>query len=388
VGGELDLFPESGVSPGDAAWSVAAVTRKSRQLIEVGFKRLWVRGEVANFKVYRSGHWYFTLRDSTAQVRCVMWRDDARKVSPGPEEGLEVFVEARPTVWEERGEFRLHVKGMLPTSSDGVWELQLQRARLALERDGLLNPMRKRLLPRFPMRIAVVTSPDGAAFHDIVSVVRRRWPVAEVYLSPTRVQGDGAELEIVAAMHLAEEIPGVEVLIIGRGGGSREDLWAFNTELVARALAYVSIPTVSAVGHETDTALTDLVADVTAPTPSAAAESVVPDIVHASTAVDELAMRMSRSLTGRTGLGLERLERTADRLSASIHRHVQSRSHQVAQLAGRLDALSPLHVLKRGYAVPRADGRVLRTRSDFTPGLSFQLRVADGDVEAVASGRH
>ncbi len=384
MGGELDLFEGSGTRPEDGAWTIAAVTRRSRQLIEAGFKRLWVRGEVANFKSYRSGHWYFTLRDATAQVRCVMWRDDARRVSPGPEEGLEVFVEVRPTVWEERGEFRLHVKRMIPTTTGGVWELQLQRAKEALLKDGLLDPMRKRPLPVYPTRIGVVTSPDGAAFRDVLSVIRRRWPIAEVYLAPTRVQGEGVEVEIVAALDLANRIPGVDVIIVGRGGGSREDLWAFNTEFVARAVAACTVPTVSGVGHETDVTLTDLVADLRAATPSAAAEAVVPDVGSATGSVGELAQRLARSLTRRADLGRERLERTGDRLSSGIQNQVQRHQSRVTVLAGKLDALSPLKVLSRGFAVPRADGKVLRSVRNFAAGVSFTLTVADGDVEAVS----
>ena len=242
-------------------------------------------------------------------------------------------------------------------------------------------------LPPHPIRIGVVTSPDGAAFRDIISVMRRRWPVGEIYLAPTRVQGDGAEQEIVRALTLADRIPGVEVIIVGRGGGSREDLWCFNTELVARAVAHLRTPVVSAVGHETDVCLTDLVADLRAPTPSAAAEATVPDAATATVAVDELAQRLGRSLSGRTQLGRERVERTADRLVASIQDQLRNRQSEILAHAARLDALSPLKVLQRGYAVPRGmDGTVLRSIRDFPSGLDFRLTVADGDVAAVATG--
>ena len=189
MGGELDLFDPAQVGPDQGAWPVSAVTSQARQMIETGFRLLWVKGEVANFKSYRSGHWYFSLRDASAQIRCVMWRDDNRRVDQ-PKDGLQVFVEARPTVWEERGEFRLTVRRMIATDAGGLWELQLQRARAALERDGLLDPARKQPLPAYPGRIAVVTSPDGAAFRDIVSVLQRRWPAVTVLLVPTMVQGE------------------------------------------------------------------------------------------------------------------------------------------------------------------------------------------------------
>jgi exodeoxyribonuclease VII large subunit len=380
---ELDLFEADSPASEQGAWTVAAVTSHARLLVESGFRLVWVKGEVANFKTYRSGHWYFTLRDSIAQVRCVMWRDDARKLHAVPEDGIQVFVEARPTLWEERGEFRLTVRRMITTVDGGLWELQLQRAKAALERDGLLDPARKRPLPRYPARLVVVTSPDGAAFRDIISVVARRWPVADVYLVPTRVQGDGCEREICRALEVAERVPGAELIIVGRGGGSREDLWGFNREIVARAVAAMSIPTISAVGHETDVSLTDLVADARAPTPSAAAEAAVPDRSDAAGSLDGLARRLARSLTTRNRLGTERLERTADRLFGAMQIRVADGRARLSALSAKLDALSPLKILDRGYAVPRAlDGIVLRSTRDFVPDLAFRLTVADGEVGA------
>ena len=227
-----DLFTSAGVSPGAAAWTVADVTRRARQLIEGGVPQVWVRGEVTGFKAYRSGHWYFSLRDRHAQVRCVMWRSD-NQGRTAPAEGTQVFVEARPTVWEERGEFRLGVRQLIPTDASGQWQLKLEQARAALEKDGLLDPARKRPVPVFPSSIAVVTSLDGAALRDIVSVVRRRWPSVELLVVPARVQGEGAEAELLGALARVNRLPRVDVAIVGRGGGSREDLWGFNSERVA-----------------------------------------------------------------------------------------------------------------------------------------------------------
>lgn len=352
-------------------------------MIESGIGRCWVRGEISGFKAYQSGHWYFTLRDAHAQVRCVMWRTDNQRLGPPPEDGTEVFVEARPTVWEERGEFRLTIKALIPTAAGGLWQLQLERAKAALARDGLLDPDRKRPLPAFPRCIAVVTSPDGAALRDIVSVVRRRWPAVELWVVPTRVQGEGAEDDLCAALERLHRLPDVDVAIVGRGGGSREDLWAFNSERVARALAAAPIPTISAVGHETDVTLTDLVADLRAPTPSAAAEAAVPDRSAVLAAVDTLARRLGRSLSGQLDMGTERLARTGDRLTGIVGRLLERRSSQLDAVAARLDALSPLKVLARGYAVARdRKGRVLKRVEAFTPGLAFRLTVADGDVDA------
>jgi exodeoxyribonuclease VII large subunit len=345
--------------------------------------RLWVRGEVAGFKAYQSGHWYFSLRDAQAQVRCVMWRSDNQRLPGPPQEGTQVFVDARPTVWEERGEFRLTIRQLVPTDAGGLWQLQLERAKAALERDGLLDPARKRPLPSYPVCIAVVTSPDGAALPDIVSVFARRWPSAEVLVVPTRVQGETAESELCAALALLGRIPDVDLAIVGRGGGSREDLWAFNSERVARALAAVGVPTISAVGHETDVSLTDLVADHRAPTPSAAAETAVPDRVEVQHLLDGLAHRLAGALSSYTELGRERLARTADRLGAVTRAGMERRAAQLDQLGGRLDALSPLRVLGRGYSVARdLAGGVLKRTGDFVGIDEFRLTVSDGDVRA------
>ncbi len=383
MGGGLDLFTSAVVDSGEGAWSVSEVTKRARRLIESGFARLWVKGEVTGFKAYRSGHWYFTLRDAEAQVRCVMWRTENRRLPGPPDEGVQVFVEARPTVWEERGEFRLTVRQLVPTDAGGLWQLRLERARAALERDGLLDPSRKRRLPQYPQRLAVVTSPDGAALRDIVSVLSRRWPAIEVLVVPVRVQGETSEDEICAGLQLLNRLPSVDVAIVGRGGGSREDLWSFNSERVARAVAASAVPIISAVGHETDVSLTDLVADLRAPTPSAAAEAVVPSRESVLDMLDRTGIRLAQALSGYAELGQERLARTADRLAAAIQVQQERRAARLDQLGGKLDALSPLKVLQRGYAVARDEaGRVLKRTADFDRGLVFRLTVSDGDVGA------
>ena len=407
MGGGLDLFSAVAEGPSDGAWSVSEVTKQARRLIEAGFSQFWVRGEVTGFKAYRSGHWYFTLRDADAQVRCVMWRNANRSLPAPPQEGSQVFLEANPTVWEERGEFRLTVKRLVPTDEGGLWQLRLEKARAALQRDGLLDPARKRPLPEFPNRIAVVTSPDGAALRDIVSVTRRRWPMVELLVVPSLVQGEGAEEGLCEGLELADRLPDVDLVIVGRGGGSAEDLWAFNSEKVARTLAAMSVPTISAVGHETDVSLTDLVADHRAPTPSAAAEAAVPNRTEVVRWTSDLARRLAGGLSSHTMLGRERLARTSDRLTNglsahtmrgrerlarttdrltnAITAHVETRKTQLGRLSAQMDALSPLRVLDRGYAVARdEDGRVLKHTSDFTAGFEFSLTVSDGDVAARA----
>jgi exodeoxyribonuclease VII large subunit len=382
VGQGLDLFAT--VSP-DGAWTVTQVTRRARAVVEAGLLPLWVRGEVSGFKAWQSGHWYFALRDRSAQIRCVMFQKDNRRLPLPPPDGTQVFVFARPTVWEEKGEFRLTVVDLLSTEAGGLWQLAFEKAKAALTRDGLLDPARKRPLPRYPRRIAVVTSPDGAALRDIIAVTARRWPVAELLVIPTRVQGEGAEAEICAALALVCRIRNLDVAIIGRGGGSREDLWTFNHERVARAVAALPVPVISAVGHETDITLCDLVADVRAPTPSAAAEAATPDRGDVLVELDHLGARLARGLAARSGRVAERLDRTFDRLTSTLERRLERHQHELAGFAGRLDALSPLKILERGYALARdGEGRVLKRISQFPAGLSFRLRVTDGEVAARA----
>ncbi len=382
VGG-VDLFTAAATDSGEGAWSVTEVNKRARRLVEAGLNRVWVRGEVAGFKAYQSGHWYFSLRDAQSQVRCVMWRSDNQRLPGPPEDGMQVFVDARPTIWEDRGEFRLTVRQLVPTDAGGLWQLRLEQAKAALQRDGLLDAARKRPLPAFPSRIAVVTSPDGSALRDIVSVIGRRWPPVTLLVVPTRVQGDTAEDELCRAIGLLDRIPDVDLAIVGRGGGSREDLWAFNSERVARALAASPVPTISAVGHETDVSLTDLVADVRAPTPSAAAETAVPDCEAVAGSLDALAHRLAAPFLGYAELGKERLARTADRLYGAIRTRLERGNAQLDRLGAQLDALSPLRVLGRGYSVARdAEGQVLKRRADFAGVDEFRLTVSDGDVRA------
>jgi exodeoxyribonuclease VII large subunit len=380
VGVGLDLF--AALSP-DGAWSVGDVTRRARAVVEAGLGPLWVRGEISGFKAWQSGHWYFTLRDRTAQLRCVMFQKENRRLPAAPQDGMEVFVFARPTVWEEKGEFRLTVAELLSTAAGGLWQVAFEKAKAALAKDGLLDPGRKRPLPPYPRRIAIVTSPDGAALRDIIAVATRRWPIAELLVLPTRVQGDGAEQAICAALALLGRLPGLDLAILGRGGGSREDLWTFNHERVARAVAAVPVPVISAVGHETDVTLCDLVADVRAATPSAAAEAATPDQHDVAADLAHLGARLARGLAARSGRVAERLDRTLDRVVAALERRLERHRHELAAAGGRLEALSPLKILARGYALARApDGRVLNRMAQLTPGLAFRLRVSDGEVAA------
>ncbi|HEU5041170.1 MAG TPA: exodeoxyribonuclease VII large subunit [Gemmatimonadales bacterium] len=371
------------IAPTDEVWSVTRLVGTARRVIEGGFMPMWVKGEVVQCKAYPSGHWYFTLRDSASQVRCAMWRTNTLRAGPPPKDGTEVFVLGRPALYEQKGEFQLVVSQLLPTAAIGAARQELERVKEALQRDGLFDPARKRRLPRLPCTVAVVTSVAGAALRDIVTVVRARWPLCRLVVVDARVQGDGAADSVVRALRTVNRIPDVELCIVGRGGGGREDLAAFNTEAVCRALAAVRVPTISAVGHETDIALTDLVADVRAATPSNAAEQAVADRREVMRQVADLGARLAAGLTRRTRVAEERLARTADRLVAGVEAPVRRERHRADRLAGQLDALSPLRILDRGYAVPVDHvGRVLKRRADFAPGDRFRLRVVDGEVPA------
>jgi exodeoxyribonuclease VII large subunit len=379
----LSLFSDL-ITPADDVWSVTQLTTAAKRIVEGSFERpLWIRGEVVGCKAWPSGHWYFNLRDAASQVRCCLWKRDVVRGARPPADGTEVFVLARPGMYEAKGEFQLNVVRMLPTADIGQAQRELERVKLVLQREGFFDPARKRPLPAYVATLAVVTSTAGAALRDIITVARRRWPGVRVLVLGARVQGDGAVGELVRALRLVNRLTGVEVCIVGRGGGDREDLAAFNTEAVCRALAAVRVPTISAVGHETDISLTDLVADVRAATPSAAAELALSDQRDVRRALDDLASRLAGGLAGRTRLGLERVERAGDRLLAAMEAGLERRRHHVTRLAAQLDALSPLRVLERGYAVPSGpDGRVLKRRAEFRPGQPFTLRVADGRVDA------
>ncbi len=367
----------------DQVWSVSQLSASVKRLIEKHGIQLWVRGEVVQCKAYSSGHWYFTLRDAGSQVRCCMFRTNTMRAGKPPADGTEVYVLGKPALYEEKSEFQLVVSRMLPTAALGRQQQELERVRALLHQDGLFDPARKRALPTYPSLIALVTSRDGAAVHDIVTVTRKRWPGVRLLVLGARVQGEGAVEELVRALRLVNRLRRVDLCILGRGGGAREDLAAFNTEAVCRALGDVRVPTISAVGHEVDISLTDLVADVRAATPSAAAELAVPDRRDVLRLVDDLSGRLAAGLTARTRLASARLARTGDRLQAAVQVGLQRRRSQTERLAVQLDALSPLRVLGRGYAVARAmDGRVLKQKADFVADLPFQLRVADGDVRA------
>jgi len=384
--------------------SVSALNAHVRHMLESGVPPLWVEGEITGWKRYGSGHCYFCVRDAGAQVSAVMFRSDAQRLPTEPEEGMKVRVFGSVSLYEKRGDFQLVVRRIDATGDDGLWRLAFERLRAKLEQEGLLAPERKRSLPRHPRTVGVVTSPVGAVLHDITHVIRRRAPWTRVILSPARVQGEGAALDVARALRLLERSPvPPDVIIVARGGGSVEDLWAFNEEPVARAIAECGVPVISAIGHEVDVTIADLVADLRAPTPSAAAEHAVPDGAALREELDHTRHRLARSLRRYAAARRDTLDHAGERLEARMRRVVEARRRQldqvkerlslrmqrrveqrravVARLAAHLEALSPLQALARGYAVPLdVEGRVLRRRADFEPGRPFVLRVNDGSV--------
>ena len=392
------------------AWSVSRVNRAARRLLEDTIESLWVSGELGNWTRARSGHCYFMLKDDRAQLRCAMFRTEAATLPADPEQGMNVRVFGRLSIYEAKGEYQLIVRRLEAEGAEGLWRLAFERVRARLDAEGLLAPERKRPLPPFPRAVGIVTSLGGAALHDILTVIRRRAPWTRVVVRGTRVQGEGAGTEIADAVGALGRSGIVEVLIVARGGGSLEDLWAFNEEGVARAIAGCGVPVISAVGHEVDVTIADLVADHRAATPSVGAEAVVGDGARLDEVLADIRERTSRALRRaalrhREALALrgdrlrraasvltrphrEVLDRSGDRMETAVRRCVALQAARLAQVAGRMDVLSPLSTLRRGYALPQdAAGHVLRTTAELPPGRRFSLRVSDGSVPCEALTR-
>jgi len=275
--------------------TVSALTRQIRSTLEQNFPSLWVEGEISNLRCPSSGHRYFTLKDQSSQIRAVLFRSQVERLKFVLQDGLEVFVLGRVSVYEPRGDYQLLLEALEPKGI-GALQLAFLQLKAKLEAEGLFEPARKKSLPQYPQRIGLVTSPVGAAIHDLLTIMHRRWPFAQVLIAPVAVQGDEAVGQIVGAIQALNELGELDVLIVGRGGGSLEDLWAFNEECVVRAIASSRIPVVSAVGHETDVTLSDLAADCRAPTPSAAAELVVPDCFTVRHHLGHHQVRLERSM--------------------------------------------------------------------------------------------
>jgi exodeoxyribonuclease VII large subunit len=279
----------------ESPMTVGELTRRITATLEMEFPDVWVVGEISNFNRHTSGHVFFSLKDERAAIRCVLWKSSAGRLAPEIKDGVEVEVRGHISVFEKQGNYQIYVSSIRARGL-GALEIAFRQLKEKLQKEGLFDPARKRPLPRFPRRIGVVTSPTGAAIRDIINILARRWPAAEVVLAPARVQGDGAAAEIVRGIENLNRVGGIDLVIAGRGGGSLEDLWPFNEEAVARAIYASVVPVVSAVGHETDFSISDFVADVRAPTPSAAAELAVPDRRAVAASLESTLVRMTRGL--------------------------------------------------------------------------------------------
>lgn len=394
------------VTPEPQVLSVSELLGGLRQLLEDRVGRLWVVGEVSNLHRARSGHVYFSLVDAEGQVRAALFRSAARRLAFEPEDGLEVLVYGEVTVYEARGDLQIIVRHVEPRGR-GALQLAFEQLRRRLEAEGLFDPARKRPLRRLPAAIGVVTSPSGAAVRDVLEVTGRRLPGVPILVAPTRVQGVGAEHEIAAALAAVASRPGVETILLVRGGGSLEDLQPFNTEVVARAIASSPVPVVSGVGHEVDVTIADLVADQRAPTPSVAAELALPDREALRRVLERdwgRLQRAARALVGRRAADLAR-ERDALRtlapsarlasqkgrllaaaraLERSARANAAASRARLAELSARMESLSPLAVLARGYAIVRraSDGAIVRSNREVEPGERIAVRVAEAELDA------
>ncbi len=389
----------------DRVLSVSQLTAQVKETLEDAFPSVWVSGELSNVARPQSGHVYLTLKDDRAQLRAVIWRGTAGRLRFALEDGIEVVCQGSIDVYPPRGSYQLVIRRIEPKGV-GALQLALKQLRERLAAEGLFAPEHKRPLPPFPKRIAFVTSPTGAAIHDFLEVVRRRYPGVEILVIPSRVQGDGAAEEIAAGIEAANRLATLpDVLIVGRGGGSLEDLWCFNEEIVVRAIFASRIPVVSAVGHEIDVTLSDLVADVRALTPSEAAERVVPAIDEVLAGLAGLRQRLLGAMKAQTAFARSRLQGIAQR---RVFRRPLERIHDLTQrldeldgralrglrtelsrakdrtaaLAERLESLSPLAVLARGYSLTHrtADGRLISDSQSLRTGEQITTRFDRGQV--------
>ena len=347
---------------------------------------VWVRGEVSNFTAHQSGHWYFTLKDDGATLSGVMWRSANGRVKFRPEEGMEVLARGRVDVYPQRSNVQLVVEELRPVGA-GELALRFEQLRRKLEADGLFAASRKRPLPRFPRVVGIVTSLHAAALRDMVRVATSRHPGVRLLVANARVQGEGAAEEVAAAIRRLNERRDVDLMIVGRGGGSIEDLWAFNEEAVVRAVAASRIPVVSAVGHESDFTLCDLAADVRAATPSNACEIAVPDAEALHQQLDDGEVRLVAAVERLVPELRQRVDDAASRAADAMRRRLAKERELLGANAARLDALSPLGVLARGYAVVRKGERTLRRVADAREGERITVKLQDGEMDADVTAR-
>ena len=394
-------------------WTVGDLTAYIRELFELDYRLQDVRvgGEISNFTRARSGHLYFTLKDEDAQLKCVMWRSNADRLRFLPSDGDAVVARGHVSVYEVGGVYQLYAQSLAPAGRGGLAQA-FEQLKQRLAEEGLFDPEHKQPLPRFPRKIGVVTSADAAALRDILNVLRRRSPFVSVLVAPALVQGDEAPFQIVQSLRWLDARDDIDIIIVARGGGSIEDLWAFNDEGVARAIFAARHPVISGVGHETDFTIADFVADERAPTPSAAAELAAPDVAELRPYVATLSATLSRHMQtileqgrwqvqslvrslrhlgpqARLAGSRQQVDALAARLEQAISRHLERRRGRLEMARAHLNAVGPLATLSRGYAIVRRkdNGHIVRSVDDVGAGDRLRVRVADGSFDADVEGQ-
>ena len=405
----MGFFSED-AGPGSDVWTVSELNSYIRELFEIDYRLqdVEVTGEISNFTQARSGHLYFTLKDEGSQLKCVMWRSAAEKLRFQPENGDAVSIHGRLSVYEAGGNYQLYADRIVPEGRGGLADA-FERLKQSLAAEGLFDQSHKKPIPTFPKKIGVATSADAAALRDILNVLQRRYPLVSVLIAPTLVQGVEAPAQIIRSLQWLDAREDIDTIIIARGGGSMEDLWAFNDEKVARAIFAASHPVICGVGHETDFTIADFVADQRAPTPSVAAELAVPDIEEVRSLVRQFRAKtaaFTEALVSREKWRLQGLVRALghlsprssldnnrqriDALSRRVDRAVAFKLRDargvLAVTRARLTAISPLATLARGYAIVRdKDGRIVRTVKAVTAGEEIKIQITDGQFGATVS---
>lgn len=387
-----------------AVYTVTELTREIKILLETNIPIIWLEGEISNFKLHSSGHMYFSLKDQGAQIPCVIWRNRNQALYFTPQDGMKVIAQGRVTVYEKRGAYQFEIFKMQPA---GVGELQLalEKLKQKLQQEGLFEQDHKQALPLFPERIGIVTSPTGAAIQDLIHILNRRFPGIGIIINPVKVQGEGAAQEIARAIDEFNDYGKIDVMIVGRGGGSLEDLWAFNEEVVARAIFRSKIPIISAVGHEVDFSISDFVADVRAPTPSAAAELAVPDHQELSAKVLFLIKKIYSNVLNEIQLKQEKLknivnsygfrrpmdlvrqyEQRLDDLTRTLERtqfyRLELLKRKLDSTNQKLSVLAPTSILKRGYSIcyRSADNKIVKQADQLSKDDSIKVKFFIGEI--------
>lgn len=386
--------------------TVSQLNRYVKSIIEqdINLQTVFVQGEISNFtNHYRTGHYYMTIKDEYSSIKAVMFKSANARLKFMPENSMNVIVKGRVSVFERDGQYQLYIDDMQPDGA-GALSVAFEQLKARLAAEGLFDEKKKRPVPTFPNRVGVVTSPTGAAVRDIINVIGRRYPAAEIVLAPVQVQGANAAPQIKAAIEKFNSLKAADVLIVGRGGGSVEELWAFNEEIVARAVAASKIPIISAVGHETDYTICDFVADLRAPTPSAAAELAVPDTESALIYIKSMTRDMKSRVTGKieqerlaldsrlhrlkrlspenyiNDLGI-RCDRAWTKADSAVRHMLSEKTNNISSLCARLDALSPLKTIARGFAAATFNGRILTDPAQVKNGDIIDLRLAGGELK-------